>query len=490
MGGVRTALYNYLFAKQHDGDFLLRIEDTDQKRFVPGAEEYIMESLQWCGIHWDEGPLKGGGYGPYRQSERKDIYHRYARELIDSGHAYYAFDTPDELESMRQRLGAEKQVNPQYDSRTRMTMNNSLTMPADETQRRIASGEAYVVRIKTPENEEVVVDDMIRGKVKVSSGLLDDKVLFKSDGMPTYHLANVVDDHLMQITHVIRGEEWLPSAPLHVLLYRFLGWESSMPRFAHLPLLLKPDGPGKLSKRDGDRLGFPVFPLEWTDPSGGGTSPGYRESGYFPEAFVNMLALLGWNPGTEQEIFSMDELVRAFSPERVGKSGARFDPAKARWFNHHYLQKVPLHDLANHFEQELDKRQVKAGREKILKVVDLLRERVSFVHELWDEAAFLFQRPESYDSKFAAKRWKDDAGAILTALTDKLVSTDPFDPPALEKSLREFMDEQGVGAGKIMPILRLALVGAGKGPDVKEIMALLGKEEVADRISLAVKKLG
>ncbi len=489
MGGVRTALYNYLFARKHGGQFLLRIEDTDQKRYVHGAEEYIMDSLAWCGIHWDEGPDRKGGYGPYRQSERKDIYRKYAQQLTDAGHAYYAFDTPEELEEMRKRLEADKSGNPQYDSGTRMGMKNSLTLSEDEVDSLLQSGEPYVIRIKTPAGQEVKLDDAIRGEVRVASDLLDDKVLFKSDGMPTYHLANVVDDHLMHITHVIRGEEWLPSAPLHVLLYRFLGWEEHMPRFAHLPLLLKPDGHGKLSKRDGDRLGFPVFPLEWTDPKSGNISMGYRESGYYPEAFINILALLGWNPGTDQEIFTLDELIQQFSLDRVGKSGARFDPEKARWFNHHYLRHKPLEEVADQFEEELKLHGHHPAREKVEKIADMLRERVNFAHELWEQASFFFEPPAIYDEKFAKKKWKADTPDILTNLIEHLKQTEPFSLDAVENSLHGFMEAKGIGAGKIMPGLRLALVGAGRGPDVKEIMVLLGKDEVLRRIQRAVEHL-
>ncbi len=490
IGGVRTALYNYLFAKKHQGAFLLRIEDTDQNRFVPGAEEYITESLKWSGIYHDEGPGAGGPYGPYRQSERKDLYREYALQLISNGHAYYAFDTPEELEAMRKRLEANKSGNPQYDSQTRMQMNNSLTLSPGEVNRRIDAGEAFVIRIKIPEGQEVLVNDLIRGQVRVDSRLLDDKVLFKGDGMPTYHLANVVDDYLMKITHVIRGEEWLPSAPLHVLLYKFLGWEESMPEFAHLPLLLKPDGHGKLSKRDGERLGFPVFPLEWKDPSSGEVSPGYRESGYFPEAFVNMLALLGWNPGTEQEIFGMHELIEAFSLERVGKSGARFDPEKAKWFNHQYLQQKDPERIAMLFGEQIKKHGHQASIEKLAKIISLVRDRVDFVHELWDQAAFFFEAPDRYDEKFAKKKWKANTPGILLQLNDKLQFTEPFEPGQIDNTLHAFMEENEIVAGQVMPALRLALVGAGRGPEVKEIMSVLGKEEVIRRIQGAVERLG
>ncbi len=488
IGGVRTALYNYLFAKKHGGDFLLRIEDTDQGRYVPGAEEYIMESLKWCGIHWDEGVGKEGPHAPYRQSERKDLYKQYATLLIEKGHAYYAFDTSHELEDMRKKMEAEK-GNAQYDAHTRNEMRNSLTLSQQETQSLIDSGQPYVVRYKMPENEEIVMNDLIRGVVKVNSSLVDDKVLFKSDGMPTYHLANVVDDYLMEISHVIRGEEWLPSLPLHVMLYRSLDWEDKMPEFAHLPLLLKPDGNGKLSKRDGDRLGFPVFPLMWNDPNSGELSSGYRESGYFADAFVNMLALLGWNPGTEQEIFTMDELIAAFSLERVGKSGSKFDPAKAKWFNHQYLLARDDKDVAVLFQLLLKDKGIRQPIEKVEKIVSLVKDRVSFVHEMWDQAAFFFIAPQSYDEKIVQKKWKEDTSDILRKLIDVLKAQNDFSASALDKALHEFMEAHEVGAGKLMTALRLSLVGAGMGPDLKEIMTFLGKEEVIARIEMAVKTI-
>ena len=489
MGGVRTALYNYLFAKKHGGEFLLRIEDTDQNRYVAGAEEYIMESLRWCGILWDEGPKTGGPFGPYRQSERKDLYRQFAMQLIESGKAYYAFDTPEELEAMRQRIEAEKSGNPQYDSRSRLSMKNSLTLSEEEVSQKIASGENYVIRIKTPKNEEIVLEDLIRGTVKVHSWQLDDKVLFKSDGMPTYHLANVVDDYLMKITHVIRGEEWLPSAPLHVLLYRSLGWEAQMPRFAHLPLLLKPDGNGKLSKRDGDRLGFPVFPLQWKDPKSGETSSGYREAGYFPEAFVNLLALLGWNPGTEQEIFSLEELVQAFTLDRVGKSGSKFDPEKAKWFNHQYLMQKPAEEIGSALKKMADDRHIRADGKKLTHIASLMRERVNFIQELFDQASFFFTSPEVYDETFAKKRWKEDTPAILFDLAGVLDSLEPFTAETIHQAIHHFMEEKSVGAGKLMPGLRLSLVGSGIGPDLSEIMAILGKEESIRRIIKAAETL-
>lgn len=490
MGGVRTALYNYLFAKKAGGDFLLRIEDTDQNRYVPGAEQYIMESLKWCGILWDEGPDVGGSCGPYRQSERKDTYRQYVMQLINSGHAYYAFDTPDELDAMRKRLETEKGSNPQYDSSSRMDMRNSLTLPEDEVKQLLDHGSNYVIRIKIPENEDVLVDDIIRGEVRVNSNLLDDKVLFKSDGMPTYHLANVVDDYLMKITHVIRGEEWLPSAPLHVLLYRFLGWEASMPKFAHLPLLLKPDGNGKLSKRDGDRLGFPVFPLQWLDPKTKDISSGYREAGYFPEAFINMLALLGWNPGTDQEIFSLNDLIQAFSLERVGKAGSKFDPEKAKWFNHYYLQKKPIPELTVMLEKDMESFGIEADTKKLEAIVVLMRKRVNFIHELAEQSLFFFKAPENYDAAFAKKRWKEETPAILKEVSAVLSEVQAFNADAIDSALHAYMDKSGFGAGKIMPGLRLALVGSGTGPDVKEIISILGKDETIKRIDNAIVSLG
>ncbi len=499
MGGVRTALYNYLFAKKHGGQFLLRIEDTDQTRYVEGAEEYIMEALRWCGMKWDEGPegtetystssSSGGHCGPYRQSERKPIYWQYVMQLIHSGHAYYAFDTAEELDAMRKQLEADKSGNPQYDSASRMQMRNSLTLPPEEVKRLIDDGAAYVVRINMPDNVEVVVNDLIRGEVRVNSRLLDDKVLFKSDGMPTYHLANVVDDYLMRITHVIRGEEWLPSAPLHVMLYKFLGWESAMPKFAHLPLLLKPDGNGKLSKRDGDRLGFPVFPLQWTDPGSGEQSSGYREAGYLPEAFINMLALLGWNPGTDQELFSMKELIEAFSLDRVGKSGSRFDPEKAKWFNHQYLQKMPLEDVTILMIKQLQAQGIQPGLTLATEVAGLMRERASFIHELVDQSIFFFREPQAYDQEFVTKRWKEDTPHILQKLEDILKDLHPFTADSIHNTLQTFMQRSGLGAGRLMPGLRLALIGSGTGPDISRVMEILGAEETIKRIRKAIETI-
>ena len=482
IGGVRTALYNYLFARRHGGKFILRIEDTDQTRFVPGAEEYIIESLTWCGIQFDEGVHIGGPYGPYRQSDRKALYRQYADELIAKGHAYYAFDTPEELEAARQ-------ANPnfQYDSSTRGQMKNSLTLTEEEVKRRLASGEPYVIRALIPANETVEVYDHIRGQVQVNSNLLDDKVLFKSDGMPTYHLANIVDDHLMEITHVIRGEEWLPSAPLHVLLYRFFGWQA--PEFAHLPLLLKPDGNGKLSKRDGDRLGFPVYPLRWTDPKTGEQSSGYRESGYYPEAFINMLALLGWNPGIDREIFTMDELVELFSLERVGKSGSRFDPEKARWFNQQYLRMRSNHQLAEEFMPFLKDKGIDVGVDFVEKVVALIKDRVNFVKELWDHGWFFFQAPESYDAEVIKKRWKPETPGIMEKVAIHLDTLPSFETAALDEAIKSFLEENQLGMGPVMNALRLCLTGASIGPHLTDIMSVLGKDETLRRIRRAVEKI-
>ncbi len=489
MGGVRTALYNFLFAKKHGGDFLLRIEDTDQNRYVPGAEQYIMDSLRWCGLQWDEGPGVGGPFGPYRQSERKDMYRQYAMQLLETGHAYYAFDTPEELEEMRKRIETDKSGNPQYDCRSRLGMKNALTLPAIEVKNRINSGENYVIRFKTPQNEEVVLEDIIRGTVKVHSWQLDDKVLFKSDGMPTYHLANVVDDYLMKITHVIRGEEWLPSAPLHVLLYKSFGWQQSMPRFAHLPLLLKPDGNGKLSKRDGDRLGFPVFPLKWTDPLTGEKSSGYRESGYFQEAFVNILALMGWNPGTEKEMFSLNQLIETFSLERVGKSGAKFDPEKAKWFNHQYLIAQPLSVIADLLQKELGNRSIDVEAKKAIKIAELMRGRVNFVSEMADQATFFFTTPSEYDETFVRKKWTPETPGLLLGITLRLSVLLPFNAENINNAMHKYMEEQNIPAGKLLPGLRLALVGNGTGPDLSQIMEILGKEESISRIKKAVQAI-
>ncbi len=485
IGGVRTALYNYLFAKQQGGEVILRIEDTDSQRFVPGAEDYIIEALTWLGIQFDEGVHKGGAYGPYRQSERKEIYKKYVDQLLNDGLAYLAFDTPAELENKRKEIN-----NFQYDASTRMQMRNSLTLSKEETQALLDAGNQYVVRIKIEPDEDIVVNDLIRGKVVINSSILDDKVLYKSaDHLPTYHLANIVDDHLMEVTHVIRGEEWLPSAPLHVLLYRYLGWEDTMPAFAHLPLLLKPEGNGKLSKRDGDRLGFPVFPLEWKDPKSGEISSGYRESGYLPEAVVNFLALLGWNPGNDQEIMSLDELVSHFSLERCSKSGAKFDYEKGKWFNHQYIQKKSDAEIAALFMPVLEEKGIKADSGYVELVVGMMKERVSFVKDLWTQSSFFFVAPTVYDEKTTKKRWKADSAVQLSELVEVLRPVEPFTIEHTEEVAMAWIQEKGYHLGNIMNAFRLALVGEGKGPHMFDIVAALGKEETIRRTQRAIEVL-
>lgn len=486
IGGVRTALYNYLFARQHGGDLVFRIEDTDSNRFVPGAEEYIIESFRWLGIKFDEGVSFGGEHGPYRQSERRSIYKKYVDQLLAADKAYIAFDTPEQLEAKR----AEVQ-NFQYDARTRGEMNNSLTLPKEEVERRISDGEQYVVRFKVEPGIDVHIDDMIRGHVVIKSDILDDKVLYKSaDELPTYHLANIVDDHLMEITHVIRGEEWLPSAPLHVLLYRAFGWEDTMPTFAHLPLLLKPEGKGKLSKRDGDRLGFPVFPLEWHDPKTGDVSSGYRESGYFPEAVVNFLALLGWNPGTEQELFTLDELVQAFDIHKCSKAGARFDYQKGIWFNHEYMLKKSNEEVANLFAPIVANNGVDETMERITQVVAMMKDRVNFVKELWPLCSFFFIAPTEYDEKTVKKRWKTDSAKVMGELADVLEGIDDFSVEGQEPVVMKWVEEKGYKLGDVMNAFRLTLVGIGKGPGMFDISAFLGKEETLKRLRKAIEVLG
>lgn len=486
IGGVRTALYNYLFARQHGGDLVFRIEDTDSNRFVPGAEEYIIESFRWLGIKFDEGVSFGGEHGPYRQSERRSIYKKYVEQLLAANKAYIAFDTPEQLEAKRAEI-----QNFQYDAHTRGEMTNSLTLPKEEVERRIADGEQYVVRFKVEPGIEVHIDDMIRGHVVIKSDILDDKVLYKSaDELPTYHLANIVDDHLMEITHVIRGEEWLPSAPLHVLLYRAFGWEDTMPTFAHLPLLLKPEGKGKLSKRDGDRLGFPVFPLEWHDPKTGDVSSGYRESGYFPEAVVNFLALLGWNPGTEQELFTLDELVQAFDIHKCSKAGARFDYQKGIWFNHEYMLKKSNEEVANLFAPIVANNGVDESMERITKVVAMMKDRVNFVKELWPLCSFFFIAPTEYDEKTVKKRWKADSAKVMGELADVLEGIDDFSVEGQEPVVMKWIEEKGYKLGDVMNAFRLTLVGIGKGPGMFDISAFLGKEETLKRMRKAIEVLG
>jgi len=487
IGGVRTALYNYLFAKKNGGKMILRIEDTDQTRFVEGAEKYINEAFKWCGVEFDESIGKGGKYGPYKQSERKHLYKDYAQQLIAKGKAYYAFDTAEDLNEIRNSFEAEKKTFV-YNAAERSKLNNSLTLSEEETKQLISSGKEYVIRFKMPENEVVVMEDIIRGRVEVNTSVLDDKILFKSDGMPTYHLANIVDDHLMEISHVIRGEEWLPSLPLHVLLYDAFEWER--PVFAHLPLLLKPDGNGKLSKRDGDRLGFPVFPLQWKDPKSGETSRGYREDGYFHQAFINMLALLGWNPGDERELFSMDELIEAFSLERVGKSGSKFDQEKAKWFNHQYLIKQDDEFLANKLMPIVIKNGVLAEKEQLTKAISLVKERVSFVSELWDQLDFFFKRPQEYDEKAVKKRWKAASYDILLELKELLENVSDFTSENTETVVKQWIEEKEYGMGAVMNAFRLLVVGALKGPHLFDIIELIGQEETLERIDQGLHELG
>lgn len=485
IGGVRTALYNYLFARQHSGDLIFRIEDTDSNRFVPGAEDYILEAFRWLGIRFDEGVSFGGNYGPYRQSERRDIYRKYVDLLLEAGRAYIAFDTPAELEAKRAEI-----PNFQYDASTRMQMRNSLTMSKADVDALIAAGNQYVVRFLIEPDEEVRVNDLIRGLVTVNSSVLDDKVLFKSaDQLPTYHLANIVDDHLMEVTHVIRGEEWLPSAPLHVLLYKAFGWEDTMPQFAHLPLLLKPEGNGKLSKRDGDRLGFPVFPLEWHDPKTGEISSGYREKDYLPEAVINFLALLGWNPGNDQEIMTMDEMVELFNLEKCSKAGARFNYQKLVWFNHEYIMSKSDSEIAAMFMPVLESHGVSTTPERAEKAVSLVKNRVNFTGELWDNCSYLFQAPTSYDEKSLKKWWKEEAPVTTAQLCDFIESQPEFKGEILEPLVMEWIASKGYATGKVMNALRVTLVGAAMGPQIFEITDFLGREETLRRARKAIQVL-
>ena len=487
IGGLRTALFNYLFAKKHNGDFILRIEDTDQVRYVPGAEEYIIESLHWIGLDYDEGPDKGGKFGPYRQSERKDIYKKYADILVEKGWAYYAFDTPEELEQMRQRLKEQNSPVQQYNHFTRGEMKNSFTLDKKTVEEKIASGEPYVIRFNMPADRTVVMHDIIRGEIKVNTDTLDDKVLFKSDGLPTYHLANIVDDHLMEISHVIRGEEWLPSLPLHFLLYEAFEWQP--PEFAHLPLILKPNGKGKLSKRDGEKMGFPVFPLNWTDPKTGEQIRGYREWGYLPEAVINILALLGWNPGTDQEIFTLEELIEQFSLDRVQKSGAKFDPVKARWFNQQHLRRRSNEYLTDGFMKLLEEKGIKADRSYVEKLVELLKERIEFIEDFWQHSYYFFEDPKEFDPKGVKKAWKNGSTQIMTELKEFIETLDKFDAQYLEEKIKAWIEEKGYGFGKVLNPLRLLLVGAMAGPGIFEIMELLGKETTLRRIQYGLEVL-
>jgi glutamyl-tRNA synthetase len=485
IGGVRTALFNYLFARKHKGTFILRIEDTDQARFVKAAEEYINQSLEWLGIIPDEGMKQGGPYGPYKQSERKSIYKPFADQLIRSGWAYYAFDTSEELDALRKERESKDKVFS-YDIHIRSKLNNSLRLGAEKTNKLLESAVPFVIRFRMPENEQIPANDLIRGDVRFNTSTLDDKVIFKSDGLPTYHLANVVDDHEMKITHVIRGEEWLPSLPLHIMLYKAFGWKE--PKFAHLPLILKPDGKGKLSKRDGDRDGFPVFPLEWKSPEGE-VSSGYRECGYFPEAVINILALLGWNPGTDKEIFSLEELIEAFSLERVNKSGARFDPEKAKWFNQQYLQKKSDTELAEILADILQQKGIGAEPAFIIKLVGQIRERAIFPSDLWDQASFYFVAPKEYNETTVKKFWKEDTAGIASDCLAILRTVEPFLAAGIESKIKAYTEEKNLGFGKVMNPLRLAIVGAARGPHLFDIMEMIGKEETLERIKKAIDRL-
>ncbi len=489
IGGVRTALYNYLLARKYKGTMILRIEDTDQTRFVPGAEDYIVKSLAWAGIEIDEGVGKGGPHSPYRQSERKPIYQEYAQKLVDEGNAYYAFDTPQELEATREQLKAKGISNFQYDSITRMQMKNSLTLQKDEVKQKLSAGEPYVIRLKVPGNEEIRLNDLIRGEVVVDSSQIDDKVLMKSDGMPTYHLANVVDDYLMKISHVIRGEEWLPSAPLHVLLYKYLGWENQMPQFAHLPLLLKPDGNGKLSKRDADKMGFPIFPLNWIDPLTGEQAKGYKESGYLPEALINFLAFLGWNPGTTQEIFSMNQLIETFTIERIGKAGAKFDILKAQWFNQQYLKAKSDEELTPYLLDSLAAEKIECSHEKALKICIVMKERVTFPQDFWLQGKFFFQAPTSFDEQVIAKKWNDETVKVLAAYRDELGKLAVVTSDVAKSTLETVTAKLGIATGKILQPLRVSITGGASGPDLMITMEILGREEVMSRIEYALKNL-
>ena len=486
IGGVRTALYNYLFAKKHNGDFLLRIEDTDQNRFVEGAEQYIIDSLNWCGIPYDEGPGKEGSYGPYRQSERAHLYREYADKLLQSGHAYYAFDTSEALEDHR-KDHEEKGKTFIYNWHNRLKLDNSLSLSEDKVRKNMDTDVPYVIRFKTPESETLQLHDEIRGNMEIDTAVLDDKVLFKSDGMPTYHLANIVDDHLMEISHVIRGEEWLPSLALHILIYRAFGWTA--PKFAHLPLILKPQGKGKLSKRDGDKMGFPVFPLEWKDPKTGEISSGYREENYLPEALVNMLSFLGWNPGTEQEFFNLEELVQAFEISRVHKSGAKFDPDKTKWFQQHYLQLQSDYDLGKEFQRILESKGISFNLTYVIEVVSLLKERAVFVDDFWELGSYFFEAPKEIDEKAAKKAWKEDSAKTMTNLAGILSEIETFEAERIQDKVKSWITLNDIGFGKVMQPFRLSLVGAMQGPDVFEIAGMIGKEETLKRINFAVNTL-
>ncbi|MDR6299795.1 glutamate--tRNA ligase [Mesonia maritima] len=488
IGGVRTALFNYLFAKKNEGDFIVRIEDTDQTRYVKGAEDYIVETLNWCNIPFDEGPGKPGDVGPYRQSERKDLYAKYADKLLESGNAYYAFDTAEELTTHRKNHEAKGKTFI-YNWHNRLKLSNSLALSKEEVQKKLADKEPYVIRFKSPENEALKMYDEIRGEIDIDTNILDDKVLFKSDGMPTYHLANIVDDHLMKISHVIRGEEWLPSMPLHVLLYKAFGWET--PKFAHLPLILKPTGKGKLSKRDGDKMGFPVFPLEWKDPNSGDIASGYREEGYLPEAVMNMLAFLGWNEGegSEKEIYSLDELIEAFSLEHVSKGGAKFDPEKTKWFQHHYLQTRSDFELASQYQLILKEKGIEASSHYVEEVIKTIKERATFVNDFWELSSFYFVKPTTFDEKAAKKAWKEGTSEIMENIKVLLEGTEDFSQETLQENIKKWITDQEIGFGKVMQPLRLTMVGEMKGPDLFHIISSIGKKEAIKRIDFAIETL-
>jgi glutamyl-tRNA synthetase len=490
IGGVRTALFNYLFARKHNGRFIVRIEDTDQGRFVEGAEEYIMESLKWCGIEPDESPGHGGDFGPYRQSERKTEYKKFADSLIEQGHAYYAFDTTEELDEMRRKLTEARVVKPQYNTVTRMTMKNSLTLSKEQVEEKLNAGVPYVIRVKVPEDEEIRLNDLVRGWVKVNSVEIDDKVLIKSDGMPTYHLANVVDDYLMKISHVIRGEEWLPSAPLHVLLYQFLGWEDSMPSFAHLPLILKPDGNGKLSKRAADKAGFPIFPLDWLDNETNEIAHGFKEMGFLPEALINFLSFLGWNPGTEQEIFSMEELIQVFSIDRINKAGTKFDFDKAKWFNQQYIKTTPVSSFAEKLKLDLsEKSNIECSSNDSEKIIELLRERVTYPNEFFESSLILFQHPELYDDTVKDKKWNDEAIAVLNLFLDKLQENRTLSADEFKDLFWQTLESNGYKPGKFMQTLRFAITGQGSGPDLIKMMEIMQVDKVCERINYTIRTL-
>lgn len=488
IGGVRTALYNYLFARKHQGKLIVRIEDTDQARFVPGAEAYILNALQWLGLEADEGPVQGGAFGPYRQSERKMIYEKYVAHLVATGKAYYAFDTPEELNAMRERLTAARVASPQYNAVSRGWMKNSLTLPQDEVTAMLQAGVPYVIRIKVAHQEEIRFPDLVRGWVKMHTSALDDKVLIKADGIPTYHFANVVDDYLMGITHVIRGEEWIPATPIHVLLYQYLGWEASMPQFVHLPLLLKPEGMGKLSKRDAVKQGFPIFPLSWQDTHTGEHMQGFREQGYLPEALLNFLALLGWNPGNQQEIFSKGDLIRSFSVEKIGKSGIKFDIHKAEWFNQQYLRAQPDDILVTYLQKELEANKVVCTPEKLLQVCQLMKERVVFAQDFWQQGQYFFLAPEAYDEEILKKNWNEQVHVLLQDFATALSVLEAFTADSIRDTLMQLAKTKSIKLGQIMPVVRVALTGAKAGPDLMQSMELIGQEACVARIEMLFEK--